>query len=169
MRWIFILIWQDMAEISLDRTDRRILAELQRDGRLTNQELADRVSLSPSPCLRRVRRLEKQGVIRQYVALVDAEKVGFGLAAYIEVRLQKHAGGNHGPIEEFVLSVQQWPEVTACYATTGDMDYLLRVQVEDLAHFSRFAMDALMQHPSVVDMRSTFVLKKIKETTVVGT
>jgi len=157
-----------MSEIKLDRTDRRILAELQRDGRLTNQELADRVSLSPSPCLRRVRRLEEQGVIRQYVALVDAEKVGLGLAAYIEVRLQKHTGGMHSPVDEFARAVQGWPEVAACYATTGDMDYLLRVQVQDLAHFSRFAMDTLMHHPTVVDMRSSFVLKKIKETTVVG-
>src|SRR5690606_27500085 len=134
--------------------------------RLSNQELADRVALSPSPCLRRVRRLEKLGVIRQYAALLDPEKVGFGLTGFIEVRLQKHAGSNHGPIEEFRTAVQTWPEVVECYATTGDMDYLLRVHVRDLAHFSRFAMDTLMMHPSVVDMRSTFILKEIKNTTV---
>lgn len=157
-----------MAEIELDRTDRRILAELQRDGRLSNQDLADRVALTPSPCLRRVRRLERLGVIRQYVALVDPEKVGMGLSAFIEVRLQKHAGGDHRPIEDFARNVQQWPEIVACYATTGDMDYLLRVQVQDLAHFSRFAMDTLMQHPAVVDMRSSFVLKTLKETTAMG-
>lgn len=157
-----------MANVDLDRTDRRILAELQRDCRLTNQELAERVSLSPSPCLRRVRRLESLGVIRQYVALVDAEKVGFGLAAYIEVRLQKQAQGDHEPLADFARAVQRWPEVAACFATTGDMDYLLRIQVEDLAHFSRFAMDTLMQHPAVVDMRSSFVLRTIKDTTAVG-
>lgn len=155
-----------MPEIELDRTDRRILAELQRNGRLSNQELADRVSLSPSPCLRRVKRLEQLGVIRQYVALVDPDKVGFGLSGYIEVRLQKQAGGNHAPISEFANAVQGWSEVVGCYATTGDMDYLLRVHVKDLAHFSRFAMDTLMLHPAVVDMRSTFILKKIKDTTV---
>ncbi|GAA5235955.1 Lrp/AsnC family transcriptional regulator [Verticiella sediminum] len=157
-----------MVEITLDRTDWRILAELQRDCRLTNQELAGRVALSPSPCLRRVKRLEAAGVIRQYVALVDAQKVGFGLAAYIEVRLQKQLTDSYAPLEEFARAVQRWPEVAACYATTGDMDYLLRVQVEDLAHFSRFALDTLMQHPSVVDIRSSFVLKTIKETTAVG-
>jgi Lrp/AsnC family leucine-responsive transcriptional regulator len=165
-----------MSDVALDRTDCRILAELQRDGRLTNQELADRVSLSPSPCLRRVRRLEQAGVISQYVALVEPAMVGMGLMGFINVRLQKHAGmgaggaasdHGHAPIEAFARSVQGWPEVVACYATTGDMDYLLRVQVRDLAHFSRFAMDTLMQHPAVLDMHSSFVLKKIKETTVV--
>lgn len=138
---------------------------LQRDGRLTNQELADRVSLSPSPCLRRVRRLEEEGYIRQYVALLDAEKVGFGLVAYVTIRLNKHSGSSHAPMSDFARDVQMWPEVVACYAMTGDMDYLLRVQVQDLAHFSRFAMDTLMQHPAVIDMRSSFALQKIKETT----
>lgn len=154
-----------MSKELLDRTDRKILAELQRDGRLTNQELADRVSLSPSPCLRRVRRLEEDGYIRRYVALVDAEKVGFGLVAYVTIRLNKHSGSSHAPMAEFARDVQAWPEVVACYAMTGDMDYLLRIQVEDLAHFSRFAMDTLMQHPAVIDMRSSFALQKIKETT----
>lgn len=154
-----------MPKESLDRTDRRILVELQRDGRLTNQELADRVSLSPSPCLRRVRRLEDEGYIRRYVAVVDAEMVGFGLVAYVTIRLNKHSGSSHAPMADFARDVQVWPEVVACYAMTGDMDYLLRVQVQDLAHFSRFAMDTLMQHPAVIDMRSSFALQKIKETT----
>jgi Lrp/AsnC family leucine-responsive transcriptional regulator len=154
-----------MPREALDRTDRRILAELQRDGRLTNQELADRVSLSPSPCLRRVRRLEEEGYLRRSVALVDAEKVGFGLVAYVTIRLNKHSGSSHAPMADFARDVQAWPEVVACYAMTGDMDYLLRIQVQDLAHFSRFAMDTLMQHPAVIDMRSSFALQKIKETT----
>ncbi|AOB32477.1 AsnC family transcriptional regulator [Bordetella sp. H567] len=154
-----------MPKESLDRTDRRILNELQRDGRLTNQELADRVSLSPSPCLRRVRRLEEEGYIRRYVAVVDAEKVGFGLVAYVTIRLNKHTGSSHAPMADFARDVQGWPEVVSCYAMTGDMDYLLRIQVQDLAHFSRFAMDTLMQHPAVIDMRSSFSLQKIKETT----
>jgi Lrp/AsnC family leucine-responsive transcriptional regulator len=154
-----------MSKDSLDRTDRKILAELQRDGRLSNQELADRVSLSPSPCLRRVRRLEEDGYIHRYVALVDAEKVGFGLVAYVTIRLNKHSGSSHAPMADFARDIQAWPEVVACYAMTGDMDYLLRIQVQDLAHFSRFAMDTLMQHPAVIDMRSSFALQKIKETT----
>jgi Lrp/AsnC family leucine-responsive transcriptional regulator len=154
-----------MSKELLDRTDRKILAELQRDGRLTNQELADRVSLSPSPCLRRVRRLEEDGYIQRYVGLVDPEKVGFGLLAYVTIRLNKHSGSSHAPMADFARDVQGWPEVVACYAMTGDMDYLLRIQVRDLAHFSRFAMDTLMHHPSVIDMRSSFALQKIKETT----
>ncbi|MEI2418183.1 Lrp/AsnC family transcriptional regulator [Orrella sp. JC864] len=150
-------------EITLDRTDRRILQELQRDGRLSNQELADRVSLSPSPCLRRVKRLEASGIIQRYVAVLDAEKIGLGLVAYVNIRLRKHSGVGHEPMESFRRDVQRWPEVAACYAMTGDMDYLLRIQVRDLAHFSHFAMNTLMQHPSVVDMRSSFALQKIKE------
>ncbi|WP_026349685.1 Lrp/AsnC family transcriptional regulator [Bordetella sp. FB-8] len=149
----------------IDRVDRKILAELQRDGRLSNQELADRVSLSPSPCLRRVRRLEEQGYIKGYVALVDPERVGLGLLAYITIRLNKHIDGSHAPMGDFAQAVQTWPEVVECYAMTGDMDYLLRIQVADLAHFSRFAMDTLMRHPAVVDMRSFFALQQIKQTT----
>lgn len=154
-----------MSAIELDRTDLRILAELQRDGRLSNQELADRVSLSPSPCLRRVRRLEEQGFIKKYVALIDAAKVGLGLLAYVNIRLNKHSGSSHAPMSDFARDVQLWPEVVECYAMSGDMDYLMRIQVADLAHFSRFAMDTLMRHPAVVDMRSFFALQQIKETT----
>ncbi|MBV6306039.1 Lrp/AsnC family transcriptional regulator [Candidimonas humi] len=154
-----------MLKNELDRTDRQILMELQRNGRLSNQDLADKVSLSPSPCLRRVRRLEDEGYISRYVALVDADKVGLGLLAYISVRLNKTARASHAPMSDFARDVQAWPEVVECYAMTGDMDYLLRVQVEDLTRFSRFAMDKLMQHPAVVDMRSSFTLQRIKETT----
>lgn len=155
----------NMSDLELDRTDLRILAELQRDGRLSNQELADRVSLSPSPCLRRVRRLEEKGFIKKYVALIDAEKVGLGLLAYVNIRLNKYSGSSHAPMSDFARDVQLWPEVVECYAMSGDMDYLLRIQVADLAHFSRFAMDTLMRHPAVVDMRSFFALQQIKETT----
>jgi Lrp/AsnC family leucine-responsive transcriptional regulator len=153
--------------VPLDRTDRRILKALQQDGRLTNQELAERVALSPSPCLRRVKRLEEAGVIRQYVALLDPVRIGLGLLAYVNVRLEKHARGQAAvaPIDDFAQAVAGWPEVVACYAMTGDMDYLLRVHVEDLAHFSRFVMDQVMRHPAVVDVRSSFALQRIKETT----
>jgi len=154
-----------MPQNGLDRTDCHILAELQRDGRLSNQELADRVSLSPSPCLRRVRRLEAEGYIKKYVALLDPQKMGLGLLAYVSVRLNKIYGASHAPMSDFAADVQAWPEVVECYAMTGDMDYLLRIQVPDLPCFSRFVMDKLMQHPSVVDMRSSFALQTIKETT----
>ena len=151
-----------MQTIELDRTDLKILEELQRNARISNQDLAERVALSPSPCLRRVRRLEQAGVIQRYAAQVDPQALGLGLLAYVSVRLQKSTGQSHAPIEQFDRDVQRWTEVVACHAVTGDMDYLLWVQVADLAHFSKFAMDTLMRHPSVIDMRSAFVLKRVK-------
>jgi len=151
-----------MADVPLDRTDLRILEILQQDGRISNQELAERVSLSPSPCLRRLRRLEEQGVVRQYVALVDPQKIGLGLLAYVTVKLEKRG---KMPMEEFRARVQTWPEVQACYAMTGDMDYLLRVHVKDLEHFSRLVMNQLLKQPGVVDVKSSFALDRVKETT----
>jgi Lrp/AsnC family leucine-responsive transcriptional regulator len=159
-----------MVRIDLDKTDRKILAILQADGRLTNQEIADRVNLSPSPCLRRIKRLEETGVIRQYVALLAPERIGLGLLAYVNVRLEKHsdapgAGGSRSPRADFAAAVENWPEVVACYAMTGEMDYLLRVHVEDMEHFSNFMMDTLLRHPAVLDVKSSFALKRIKDTT----
>jgi Lrp/AsnC family leucine-responsive transcriptional regulator len=166
-----------MANIELDAIDRRILAILQENGRLSNQEIAERVNLSPSPCLRRIRRLEESGVIRGYVALLDAQKLGLDLLAYVSVRLEKRGpsatagreaqagrpGATHA--ELFRAAVQTWPEVVACHAMTGDMDFLLRVQVEDMAHFSRFVQEQLLHHPSVIDVKSSFSLDTFKETT----
>jgi len=161
---------QKMASIELDAIDRRVLAILQENGRLSNQEIAERVNLSPSPCLRRIRRLEESGVIRSYVALLDAQKLGLDLLAYVNVRLEKRgptAAGREGVThaELFRAAVQTWPEVVACHAMTGDMDFLLRVQVEDMAHFSRFVQDQLLHHPSVIDVKSSFSLDTFKETT----
>ncbi len=167
-----------MAKIELDAIDRRILAIVQQDGRLSNQEIAERVNLSPSPCLRRIRRLEEIGVIRGYAALLDAQKLGLDLLAFVNVRLEKRGGpatgarGDETPVragathaELFRAAVQAWPEVVACHAMTGDMDYLLRVQVEDMAHFSRFVQEALLHHPSVIDVKTSFALDTFKETT----
>lgn len=155
--------------MELDKTDRKILAILQTDGRLSNQEVAERVNLSPSPCLRRIRNLEESGVIRQYVALLDPDKLGLGLLAYVNVRLEKHgepaAGGLRSPRADFAASVANWPEVVACYAMTGEMDYLLRVHVEDMEHFSHFMMETLLKHPVVLDVKSSFALQRIKDTT----
>src|SRR3546814_6497809 len=100
-----------MAALDLERNVLRILVELQRHGRLSNQELAARVSLSPSPCLRRVRRLEERGYIKRYVALVDADKVGLGLLAYVSIRLDKHVGGSHAPMGEFARSEEHTSEL----------------------------------------------------------
>lgn len=158
-----------MPTFEMDQIDRRILALLQANGRLTNQEVAEAVNLSPSPCLRRIRRLEEAGVIRQYVALLDPDRVGLGLLAYVNVRLEKHGdrptGSARSPRADFAASVGNWPEVVACYAMTGEMDYLLRVHVEDMAHFSRFMMETLLRHPAVLDVKSSFALQRIKDTT----
>jgi Lrp/AsnC family leucine-responsive transcriptional regulator len=147
---------------ALDRTDRRLLELLQRDARLTNQELAERVTLTPAPVLRRVRALEEAGLIRQYVALLDPVKIGLGLLAYVTVKLEKKG---RMPIEQFRRAVQTWPEVTACHSTTGDMDYLLQVYVADLEHFNRFIMNAVLKQPGVVDLKSSFALERVKDTT----
>jgi Lrp/AsnC family leucine-responsive transcriptional regulator len=146
----------------LDRIDCHILAQLQEDGRLSNQELAERVALSPSPCLRRVRALERAGVIRRYAALLDPLQVGLGLLAYVTVKLEKRG---KMPVDQFTRAVQSWPEVIACFSMTRDMDYLMRVQVEDLEHYSRFVMEKLLKQPGVIDIRTNFVLERIKETT----
>jgi Lrp/AsnC family leucine-responsive transcriptional regulator len=151
-----------MPGAALDRTDRKILDLLQRDGRLSNVELAGKIALSPSPCLRRVRALEEDGVIKDYVALLDPGKVGLGLLAYVNVKLEK---GGTMPLDDFRKAVLSWPEVVACYAMTGDTDYLLRVHVEDLEHYSRFMMNRLLKQPGVIDVKSNFVLERIKDTT----
>ena len=145
----------------LDATDRRILDELQSDGRLSNQELAERVALSPSPCLRRVRALERAGIIRRYAAVLDPLQVGLGLLAFVTVKLEKRG---KMPVDQFTRAVESWPEVIACYSMTGDMDYLMRVQVENLEHYSRFVMDKLLKQPGVIDIRTNFVLERVKET-----
>jgi len=151
-----------MPSLTLDKTDLRILAELQLNGRLTNVELAERVALSPSPCLRRLKQLEESGVISQYVALLDPGKVGLGLQAFVRVMLEKR-GNSHN--QTFVDAVQRWPEVINCYAMTGEMDYLLQVYFEDMDHFSRFVMNELLQQQGVEDVKSSFVLKEFKRTT----
>lgn len=147
---------------TLDRTDVRILALLQRDGRLSNAELAQEVALSPSPCLRRVRQLEEAGLIRGYAALLDARRLGLGLRAYVTVTLEKRRDTT---MNAFHTAIQAAPEVLSCFALTGEMDYLLHVVTEDLEHFSRFLMDRLLKLDGVANVKSSFVLQSIKDTT----
>jgi Lrp/AsnC family leucine-responsive transcriptional regulator len=150
-----------MAEpaVSLDRTDLALLAELQRGGRLTNAELAERVHLSPSACLRRVQRLERAGVIAGYRAEVDPARLGLDLEAFVRVQLAHH---ERDAVEAFGVAVNAWDEVVACHALTGDMDYLLHVVVRDLEHFSRFLLDRLLGQAGVADVNSSFVLRTVK-------
>jgi Lrp/AsnC family transcriptional regulator, leucine-responsive regulatory protein len=151
--------------LTLDALDRRILRVLQADGRITFDALAAQVGLSSSAALRRVRRLEDSGVVTGYVAVVPPERIGLGLTAYINVRLEKHTESHkRNPMDAFKAAVQAWPEVVECAALTGEMDYLLRVVVEDMAHYSRFIMETLLKHPSVEDCKSSFMLERIKGT-----
>ena len=149
-----------MAEsTALDRTDLRLLALLQRDGRATNADIAAQVNLSPSACLRRIQRLEATGVIAGYAARVDPQAIGMGLQAFVRVQLEKH---DPASVQHFGDSVRAWDEVVACYALTGDMDYLLHVVVQDLEHFSRFLLDNLLNASGVADVNSSFVLRAVK-------
>ena len=153
-------------EVSLDAVDRRILHAVQAEGRITYDELAAKVGLSSSAALRRVKRLEESGVIAGYVALVRAERIGLSLTAYLNVRLEKHTETHkRNPMDLFRAAVQTWPEVVECAALTGEMDFLLRVVVRDMAHYSRFIMETLLKHPSVQDCKTSFVLDRVKNTT----
>lgn len=163
---------QDKCEVvamkTLDKIDRQILRTLQADGRATYEQIAEEVSLSPSSVLRRVKRLEESEVIDGYVALVKPEAVGLGLTAYINVRLEKNTESHkRNPMDVFRASVQTWPEVVECAALTGDMDYLLRLLVRDMAHYRSFIMDTLLKHPSVQDCKTSFVMDLVKSTTAV--
>lgn len=149
--------------IELDAIDRRILRALQANGRATYDQLAAEVQLSASAALRRVKRLEDQGVIAGYAAVVPAERVGLALTAFINVRLEKHTDGHkRTPMDLFRAAVQAWPEVVECVALTGETDYQLRVVVADMAHYSRFILDTLLKHPSVEDCKTSFVMDRIK-------
>jgi Lrp/AsnC family transcriptional regulator, leucine-responsive regulatory protein len=153
---------------ALDKLDKTILRLLQVNGRETYDVIGAQVGLSASAVLRRVKRMEDARVIDRYVALVQPEAVGLGLTAYINVRLEKHTESHkRNPMDVFRTSVQGWPEVVECAALTGDMDYLLRVVVQDMAHYSRFIMDTLLKHPSVQDVKTSFVLDRVKATTAV--
>lgn len=148
-----------MTASTLDRTDLALLRALQAEGRLSNVDLAERVNLSPSACLRRVQRLEAEGVITGYRAEVDAAKLGLGLRAFVRVQLKSHGAAD---IARFAESIRAWDEVERCFALTGDMDYLIEVRVADLEHFSRFLLDRLLADGQVADVNSSFVLRAVK-------
>ena len=145
--------------IELDDIDRRILGALQADGRLPMVELADRVGLSATPCQRRVKRLEEEGVVERYAALVSPAALGLSLQALVQVTLDDHS---EKTVEAFEAAIRARPEVVACYAVTGDMDFLLHVLTPDLAGFSEFAMKALLRMPGVRGTRSSFIMQAVK-------
>jgi Lrp/AsnC family leucine-responsive transcriptional regulator len=143
---------------ALDEIDRKILGLLQTDGRITNQDLADRVGLSPSPCLRRVRQLEQSGVVARYVALLDPNAVGLGVTAFVRVRL---GAQDDIQLARFETAIAAFSEVMECYLMTGDSDYQIRVLVGSLQEFEDFLRQKLTRLPGVSQVTSSFALRPI--------
>lgn len=143
---------------SIDSIDQRILAALQEDGRISNQELAERVGLSPSPCLRRVRQLEADGLISGYVALLDPAALGLTVTAFVRVRL--HTQGDRD-LAAFEATIAELPEVMECYLMTGESDYQLRVLVGSLAQFEEFLRHKLTRIAAVSQVTSSFALRPV--------
>lgn len=151
---------QKILQLTLDSTDLRILLCLQQNGRISNQELAEKVALSPSACLRRLRNLEEEGVVRGYRPVLDAERLGVELEALVHVSMRQDEADWH---ERFVERVQGWPEVVGAYIVTGHSNYVLRVQARNLKQFSDFIVNRLNRANGVTDIRSEIILQTIKE------
>jgi Lrp/AsnC family leucine-responsive transcriptional regulator len=148
--------------MQLDATDLKILMLLQADGRISNQDLAEKVFLSPSSCLRRVRMLEDSGVISHYRAVLDTNVLGLEVDAFVQVTMRRDVEHWH---ENFSAALQSWPEVVGSYIITGDANYLLRVRARNLKHYSSFVLERLYKATGVLDIRSNIVLQTLKECT----
>ena len=149
-------------DLKLDEIDFAVLRHLQEHARISNVELADRVGLSPAPCLRRVQALERAGVIRKYVALVNPHAVSQAVTLFVQISLDLQIGGR---LETFETRIMQRPEVLECYLMTGDSDDLLRVVVPDVAAYERFLKEALTRIDGVVGIKSSFALRQVKYST----
>jgi len=147
----------------LDDIDRKILTLLQDDGRMSLADLAEKVGLSPSPCLRRMRNLEKAGVIARYVAVLDQQAVGLPVSVFISIKL---ASQKQDALDRFAKTISYWPEVLECYLMTGPRDYWLRVVVPDLAAYERFLKQKLTRVDGVASIESSFALEQVKYTNV---
>ena len=151
-----------MTENDLTPSDLRILRVLQGEGRIANVDLAEKVGLSPSPCLRRTKQLEANGVIRGYVALLDRKRLGFGVEAFVQVSLDRHQDRLDRAFREAILARE---EIVGCYVMTGEMDYLLHVLVRDLEAYGQFTMGVLLKMPGVKDVKSSLALEVVKDST----
>ncbi|KES21685.1 MULTISPECIES: Lrp/AsnC family transcriptional regulator [Pseudomonas] len=149
-----------MPNHKLDAYDHRILAALQRDGRLSNVQLAEAIGLSPSPCLRRVRLLEEAGVIRRYGADLDRDQVGLGLTVFVGIKVERH---HEEQAEAFRRAVVDLPEVISVHLVSGEADFLLQVVVPDLRAYEHFLTGTLLKLPGVSDIRSNFAISTLKE------
>ncbi len=145
---------------SLDNIDRKILIELQRNGRLSHQELSERVGLSATPCARRIRKLEQTGVIKGYAAIVDEARLGYGFSVFVSVRLDHQTDDRLLNFEDEIL---QLPEVADCWLMTGNRDYLLRIALTDLTEFERFLTGTLTKIPGVASIESSIPIRRVKE------
>ncbi|NWA04097.1 Lrp/AsnC family transcriptional regulator [Pseudomonas gingeri] len=145
--------------MKLDAYDRKILSALQRDGRLSNVELAEQIGLSASPCLRRVRMLEEAGVIRGYQVNLDRDEVGLGLTVFVGVKVERH---HEADAEAFRLAVTALPQVISAFLVSGESDFLLQVVVPDLRAYERFLTGELLRLPGVRDIRSNFAIQAVK-------
>ncbi len=147
----------------LDDIDRKILALLQDDGRISLAALAEKVGLSPSPCLRRVRILEKAGVIARYVAVLSQRNVGLPVSVFVSIKLESQ---REDALNRFSKAIARWPEVLECYLMTGPRDYLLRVVVADLAAYEQFLKQKLTRLDGIASIESSFALEQVKYTNV---
>lgn len=150
--------------MQFDRFDLAILAQLQENGRISNRDLAERVGLSPAPCWRRLRQLEKQGVIERYAALLNAEQCGLSIVAFAHISLDNHHAET---VEAFDAAIQQADQVLECYMTSGEYDYMLKVLVADMAAYERFFSETLMQVPGIRNVSTSFSLRHKKLTTAI--
>ena len=148
-----------MLKSSLDAIDRRIVAELQADARLSNVQLAEKVGLSPSPCLRRVKRLEQAGYIEGYRAALRRERVGLGFSVFLGVKIDGHANERALTFEKAVTAM---PEVISCHLVSGEADYFLEVVVPDLEHYQQFLVGKLLNLPIVREVRSNIAIQTLK-------
>ena len=148
-----------MADV-LDETDLQILKTLQRNAKLTTKELADAVHLTPTPVFERQKRLEKKGYIKKYVAILDPEKLGQGLQVFCKVKLKQI---NHEIADSFARRIQRIPEVTECYNTSGNYDYLLKVRARDMKQYQEFVLNKLGEIEELSSIESTFVMSEVKQ------
>ena len=148
-----------MPKTKLDAIDCRIIAALQADGRLSNVDLAERVGLSPSPCLRRVQRLERDGYIEAYRAMLQRARLGLGLTVFVGVKIEGHADARADAFQDAVLAM---PEVVAFHMVSGEADYLLEVVVPDLELYRRFLLEKLLELPIIKEVRSNIAIETLK-------
>jgi Lrp/AsnC family transcriptional regulator, leucine-responsive regulatory protein len=154
---------QKVPKAIFDDIDLKILMELQRDGRLSLADLSEKVNLSPSPCLRRIRRLESTGIITRYVAVLDQAKVGLPVSVFVSIKLESQ---RVEALERFKRAIAKWPEVLECYLMTGPRDYLLRIVVADLGAYERFLKQKLTRIDGIASIDSSFALEQTKYSNV---